>query len=65
LDVLSKQLISPVRYKHSILHVEDKADNFIEFGATVLKGLNRRSTKKPTHCITDMASLEKVLSDLS
>ncbi len=65
LDVLSKQLVSPVKYKHSILHVEDKTDNFIEFGATVLKGLNRRSTKKPTHCITDMASLEKVLSDLS
>jgi len=65
LDVLSRQLISPVKYKHSILHVEAQADNFIEFGATVLKGLNKRSTKKPTHCITDMASLEKVLSDLS
>lgn len=65
LDVLSSQLISPVKYKHSIVHVEEKADNFIEFGATVLKGLNKRSTKKPTHCITDMVSLEKVLSDLS
>jgi [acyl-carrier-protein] S-malonyltransferase len=65
LDVLSRQLVSPVKYKHSILHVEDKADSFIEFGATVLKGLNRRSTKKSTHCITDMVSLEKVLSDLS
>jgi len=65
LEVLSSQLISPVKYKHSIVHVEAEADNFIEFGATVLKGLNKRSTKKPTHCITDMASLEKVLSDLS
>jgi len=65
LEVLSSQLISPVKYKHSIVHVEAKADNFIEFGATVLKGLNKRSTKKPTHCITDMASLEKALSDLS
>jgi len=65
LDVLSSQLISPVKYKHSIVHVEEKTDNFIEFGATVLKGLNKRSTKKPTHCITDMVSLEKVLSDLS
>jgi [acyl-carrier-protein] S-malonyltransferase len=65
LDLLSRQLISPVKYKQSIVNVEEKADNFIEFGATVLKGLNRRSTKKPTHCITDMASLEKVLSDLS
>lgn len=65
LEVLSSQLISPVKYKHSIVHVEAGADNFIEFGATVLKGLNKRSTKKPTHCITDMASLEKALSDLS
>ena len=65
LDVLSRQLVSPVKYKQSIVHVEEKTDNFIEFGATVLKGLNRRSTKKPTHCITDMASLEKVLSELS
>ena len=65
LDMLSRQLISPVMYKHSILHVEAQTDSFIEFGATVLKGLNRRSTKKPTHCITDMESLEKVLSDIS
>ena len=65
LDVLSRQLISPVRYKQSILHVEAKTDRFIEFGATVLKGLNRRSTKKETLCITDMDSLEKVLSSVS
>lgn len=65
LSVLSSQLVSPVKYKHSILHVEANSDNFIEFGATVLKGLNRRTTKKPTYCITDMASLEKVLSELS
>lgn len=65
LEVLSRQLISPVKYKQSIINVEAGADNFIEFGATVLKGLNRRSTKKPTHCITDMASLEKVLSELA
>ena len=65
LDVLSRQLVSPVKYKQSIVNVQDKADRFIEFGATVLKGLNRRSTKKETLCITDMASLEKVLSELS
>lgn len=65
LEVLASQLISPVKYKHSIVHVQDQADNFIEFGATVLKGLNKRSTKKPTYCVTDMASLEKVLSELS
>ncbi len=65
LELLPNQLIKPVKYKHSIVNVEDKADRFIEFGATVLKGLNRRSTKKETLCITDMNSLEKVLSELS
>jgi len=65
LSLLSEQLVKPVKYKHSILHVEDKADRFIEFGAKVLKGLNKRSTKKPTLCITDMASLEQVLSEIS
>ncbi len=65
LELLPNQLIKPVRYKQSIVKVEDKTDRFIEFGATVLKGLNRRSTKKETFCITDMASLEKVLSSLS
>ena len=65
LKLLTNQLIKPVKYKQSILHIEDKTDRFIEFGATVLKGLNRRSTKKETLCITDMASLENVLSELS
>jgi len=65
LELLSNQLIKPVKYKHSIVNVEDKTDRFIEFGATVLKGLNRRSTKKPTLCIADMASLEMVLSEIS
>jgi len=65
LDVLSRQLISPVKYKQSVVRVEVKTDRFIEFGATVLKGLNKRSTKKETLCITDMASLEKALSELS
>ncbi|WP_024953865.1 ACP S-malonyltransferase [Sulfurospirillum arcachonense] len=65
LELLSNQLIKPVKYKQSIENVEANADRFIEFGATVLKGLNRRSTKKPTLCITDMESLEKVLSELS
>jgi [acyl-carrier-protein] S-malonyltransferase len=65
LKLLSNQLISPVKYKQSILHVEQQSDSFVEFGANVLKGLNRRSTKKPTHSITDMSSLEKALSELS
>jgi len=46
LILLADQLVKPVKYKQSILHVEDKTDRFIEYGAKVLKGLNKRSTKK-------------------
>ena len=65
LNLLKEQLVKPVRYRHSIEAYEAEVDCFIEFGGTVLKGLNRRATKKPTHSITDMASLEQVISELS
>lgn len=60
--LLANQLIEPVKYKQSILHVEAHADCFIEFGGNVLKGLNKRITQKTTHSITDMKSLEEVLA---
>lgn len=60
--LLSQQLISPVKYKQSILQVESSVDCFIEFGGSVLKGLNKRITQKPTYSITDMKSLEEVLA---
>lgn len=60
--LLSQQLISPVKYKQSILEVESSVDCFIEFGGSVLKGLNKRITQKPTYSITDMKSLEEVLA---
>lgn len=60
--LLSEQLISPVKYKQSILHVEASTDMFIEFGGSVLKGLNKRISQKPTHSIVDMKSLEEVLA---
>lgn len=64
MELLPNQLIMPVKYKQSIIGIEADTDRFIEFGGTVLKGLNRRATKKPTLCITDMASLEQVISEL-
>ena len=60
--LLSEQLVSPVKYKQSILHVENSVDFFIEFGGSVLKGLNKRISQKPTHSITDMKNLEEVLT---
>lgn len=60
--LLSEQLVSPVKYKQSILNVEASIECFIEFGGSVLKGLNKRISQKPTHSITDMKSLEEVLA---
>lgn len=64
-SLLSKQLIEPVKYKHSIKDYEEKADLFIEFGGGVLKGLNRRLAKISTESVTDMATLEKVFSEIA
>jgi [acyl-carrier-protein] S-malonyltransferase len=65
-ELLCQQLISPVKYKQSISNSENEVDAFIEFGhGIVLKGLNRKITKKPTLNISDMASLEKTLESIS
>ncbi len=62
LELLPKQLVEPVLYKQSILAIDDKVDCYIEFGhGNVLKGLNRKLTKKPHFNISDMASLEKTI----
>ena len=67
IDLLSKQLTSPVKYKHSVSANADKVDAFIEFGnGIVLKGLNRKICKDtPTLNVSDFASLEKVLGELN
>jgi [acyl-carrier-protein] S-malonyltransferase len=65
-DLLGKQLISPVKYKHSIVATSGDVDCFIEFGnGAVLKGLNRKIDKStPTLNVSDMASLEATLEEL-
>ena len=60
--LLCEQLVSPVQYKQSILSLENQTDMFIEFGATVLKGLNKRISTHVTHSIVDMKSLDEVLA---
>jgi [acyl-carrier-protein] S-malonyltransferase len=62
LELLPIQLTKPVLYKQSIKNYENEADFFIEFGGKVLMGINRKITKKKTYPVTDMKSLEKVLS---
>ncbi|CAD7286355.1 ACP S-malonyltransferase [Campylobacter suis] len=59
LELLKAQLTSPVLYKQSI--VQNPAKLYIEFGANVLKGINKKITDTPTLSITDMASLEEAI----
>jgi [acyl-carrier-protein] S-malonyltransferase len=65
LELLPKQLVKPVLYKHSIKNAENSTDIFIEFGeGSVLKGLNRRITKIPTISVFNMKSLEEALKEV-
>ena len=67
INLLSRQLTSPVKYKHSVAANAQNVDMFIEFGnGIVLKGLNRKICKgTPTVNVSDMASLEKVLEEVN
>jgi [acyl-carrier-protein] S-malonyltransferase len=62
LELLPQQLVQPVKYKHSIANIDDEVDCYIEFGhGNVLKGLNKKATKKPHFNVSDMASLEATI----
>lgn len=66
LELLPKQLVSPVLYKQSIANFDDEVDCYVEFGhGGVLKGLNRKATKKPHFVISDKASLETAIDEIA
>jgi [acyl-carrier-protein] S-malonyltransferase len=66
LDLLPKQLTSPVLYKQAIAKFDDEVDCYIEFGhGGVLKGLNRKATKKPHFVVSDMESLQMAIDEIS
>ncbi len=66
LELLPKQLVSPVLYKQSIAKFDDEVDCYVEFGhGGVLKGLNRRATKKPHFVVSDMESLANAIEEIS
>ncbi len=67
LNLLSDQLVKPVKYKQSILAIAGDLDMAIEFGnGKVLSGLNRRIAKELTTLnISDMDSLNKAIETLS
>ncbi len=63
LHLLPQQLVKPVLYKQSMANMDDEVDCYIEFGhGNVLKGLNRKATKKPHFNVSDMASLEATIT---
>lgn len=62
LKLLQKQLVSPVLYKQSIIYLNDKVECFVEFGACVLKGMNKKITKIPTFSITNLHTLEEFIN---
>ncbi len=66
LELLAKQLVEPVKYKQSISNIDDEVDCYIEFGhGSVLKGLNRKATKKPHFNVNDMASLQATIEEIN
>lgn len=67
IKLLSSQLISPVKYKHSIVTHTTELDMMIEFGnGAVLKGMNRKINKAvPTLNVSDMKTLEATLEALN
>lgn len=67
IDLLTEQLVKPVKYKQSIEAISNDVDIAIEFGnGKVLSGLNKRiNPEMTTYNIFDMESLEKVLAELA
>lgn len=67
MELLGKQLVSPVKYKHSIAAYSSEVDMFIEFGnGAVLKGLNRKIDKNtPTLNVSDMKTLQDTMEALN
>jgi [acyl-carrier-protein] S-malonyltransferase len=66
IKLLSKQLVSSVLYKHSIL-ANSNIDIFIEFGnGVVLKGINRKVVKSiPTLNVSDMKTLKETIGKIN
>lgn len=63
-ELLTEQLIKPVKYKQSIAAIAKDIDIAIEFGnGATLKGLNKRiAPDLETYTISDMKSLEEVVA---
>lgn len=66
IPLLASQLISPVLYKQAIKRHEEGVDFYVECGhGSVLKGLNRRLSQKPTFSIENPAGIKELELALS
>jgi [acyl-carrier-protein] S-malonyltransferase len=64
--LLDLQLVKPVLYKHSLKNIEEEIDVFIELGhGNILRGLNRKITKKPTFGVMDTKSLNETIKKVA
>lgn len=66
-ELLTEQLVKPVKYKQSIEEISEKVDIAIEFGnGATLKGLNKKIAKDlETLNIFDMSSLSEVVEKIN
>ena len=64
LTLLKEQLIKPVLYKQSIQNTQNSVDCFVEFGASVLKGLNKKITSKESYSLSTLAEAKELLKVL-
>ena len=66
IELLTEQLVKPVKYKQSILAIADNVDIAIEFGnGATLKGLNKRiAPNLETYTVSDMKSLLEVVEQI-
>lgn len=64
LNLLKEQLVKPVLYKQSIQNIENSVDCFVEFGASVLKGLNKKITTKESYSLNSIAEVQEFVKAL-
>lgn len=65
LELLQKQLVSPVLYKQSIKKFEGEVEAFIEFGnGAVLAGLNKRGVNAPTYSVNSPAAIAQIIEKI-
>ncbi len=64
MQLLSDQLVKPVLYKQSIQSIDNEVDCYIEFGANILKGLNKKISSKQTYSISKIEDIDEILKVL-